>query len=139
MVYESFLTFTQSLVVSTSSFSRDPHKGALVKAGQDCCELHVVLWEALWSTWLQHQHGAPGLPSPFIPINIIQQAWGLKPRRTSCIKQSSVGVPCWPVRILGFHCHDSGSIPGQGAESLQAVWYTKQTKKKDSNCQGAGM
>lgn len=86
-------------MVSTSSFSCDPHKGAVVKAGQDYRELYVVLWQALWSTWLRHQHGAPGLPSPFIPINIIQQAWGLKPRRKSCIKQSSVGVP---AGLLGF-------------------------------------
>ena len=26
------------------------------------------------------------------------------------------------VRILGFHCHGPGSIPGGGTEILKAMW-----------------
>ena len=33
------------------------------------------------------------------------------------------------LRILGFHCHGLGSIPGWGTEILQAVWCGQ--KKKD--------
>lgn len=38
----------------------------------------------------------------------------------------------WPgglvVRAPGFHCHDPGPLPGQGAETLQASWYRNKTK-----------
>ena len=34
------------------------------------------------------------------------------------------------VRILGFHCHGPGSIPGQGAEIVQAAWFSQKKKKK---------
>ena len=33
------------------------------------------------------------------------------------------------VRIPGFHCHSPGSIPGQGTDTLQAMWYAKKKKK----------
>ena len=33
------------------------------------------------------------------------------------------------VRILSFHCHGPGSIPGQGTEILQAMWHGQTNKK----------
>jgi len=37
------------------------------------------------------------------------------------------------VRILGFHCHGPGSIPGWGTEILQAVQHSIPPPKKDGN------
>ena len=34
------------------------------------------------------------------------------------------------VRILGFHCHGLGSIPGQGTEIPQATWCGQKKRKK---------
>ena len=34
------------------------------------------------------------------------------------------------VRILGFHCHGPGSVPGWGAEILQAMCCDLKKKKK---------
>ena len=33
------------------------------------------------------------------------------------------------MRIMGFHCYDSGSIPGQETEILQALCVAKKIKK----------
>ena len=39
--------------------------------------------------------------------------------------------PCGPVvRTRYFHCHDLGSIPGQGTKILQAIQQGQKKKKK---------
>ena len=49
----------------------------------------------------------------------------------SCCKRTNLGeLPGGlVVRILGFYCHDPGSIPG-GGKFLQAVWFDQKKKKK---------
>ena len=37
------------------------------------------------------------------------------------------------VRIPGFHCCGPGSVPGQGAEILQAVWWGQKHTNKASD------
>ena len=37
---------------------------------------------------------------------------------------------CLVVRILGFHCHDLGSVPGRGTEVPQAMQHEQKKKKK---------
>ena len=32
------------------------------------------------------------------------------------------------VKILGFHCHGPGTMPGQETETLQAVWHSQKKK-----------
>ena len=34
------------------------------------------------------------------------------------------------VRILGFHCHGLGLVPGPRTEIPQAVWHSQKAKKK---------
>ena len=52
----------------------------------------------------------------------------------SCCKRTNLGeLPGGlVVRILGFYCHDPGSIPG-GGKFLQAVWFDQKKKKQPTN------
>ena len=52
-----------------------------------------------------------------------------KQNKKKCLVQ---GIPWWPmVRILGFHCHGPGTIPGRRTEP--SIW---QEKKKKSLSRG---
>ena len=38
------------------------------------------------------------------------------------------------VRILSFHCHGPGSVPGGGTEPVQSSWCGKKKKKNLIRC-----
>ena len=78
--------------------------------------------------WLRlHRACAEGLGSISGRGTKIHMPYGVAKKIKLYLREFPGGLV---VRILGFHCHGSGSVPGQGTEIPQAAWHDQKKRRK---------
>ena len=84
--------------------------------------------DSLVARWLRLHAYAEGLGSISGRGAKIHMSYGVAKKTKLCLREFPGGPG---VRILGFHCHGSGSVPGHGTEIPQAAWHDQKKRKKN--------